>query len=49
MMIKAKLALIFSPVCFGPKFDGFGINRGLILNLSYITPKRHILLMSYHA
>jgi len=33
-----------SPVCFGPKFDSFGgINRGLILNLSFITPKRHIL------
>ena len=29
---------------FGPKFDGFGvINRGLKLNLSFITPKRHIL------
>jgi len=25
---------------FGPKFDGFGvINRGLKLNLSFITPK----------
>ena len=28
---------------FRPKFDGLGINRGLKLNLSFITPKRHIL------
>jgi len=55
MMIKGSLLLSAPIVqhfqakktkssVFWPKFDRFlGINRGLILNLSFITPKRHIL------
>jgi len=48
MMIKGSL-LFSIPVVkrfrskkssrFGPKFNGLGINRGLKLNLSIITPK----------
>ena len=53
MMIKGSLLLSMPTVKrfrskknksrFWPQFDGFGINRDLKLNLSFIAPKMHIL------
>jgi len=54
MMIKGSL-LLSGPIVkhfqtkklkssvFGQNLTVCGINRGLVLNLSFITPKRHIL------
>ena len=38
-IIKHLQAKKTSPVCFWPKFEFLGINRGLILNLTFITHK----------